>query len=58
MFFHALTYAESRGRCLNMRPLGLMFKHRPRDPTSAMKLTCVTVILSYDSHQIRTENVA
>ena len=31
MFFHALTFAGSRGSCLNTRPLGRVFKHRPRD---------------------------
>ena len=49
MFFHALTFAGFRGSCLNMRPLGRVFKHRPRDPASvnAMKQTCVIVILAY-----------
>ena len=49
MFFHALTFAGSRGSCLNMRPLGRVFKYRPRDPASvnAMKQTCVIVILAY-----------
>ena len=49
MFFHALTFARSRGSCLNTRPLGRVFKHRPRDPASvnAMKQTCVIVILAY-----------
>ena len=48
-FFHALTFAVSRGRCLNMRTIGGVFKHLPRDPASvnAMKLTCVIVILAY-----------
>ena len=48
-FFHALTFAGSRGSCLNTRPLGRVFKHRPRDPASvnAMKQTCVIVILAY-----------
>ena len=42
MLFHALTFAASRGSCLNTRPLGRVFKHRPRDPASvnAMKQTC------------------
>ena len=31
MFFHALTFAESRGRCLNMRMIGQVLKHLPRD---------------------------
>ena len=49
MFFHALTFARSRGSCLNTRPLGRVFKHPPRDPASvnAMKQTCVIVILAY-----------
>ena len=49
MFFHAITFAGSRGSCLNTRPLGRVFKHRPRDPASvnAMKQTCVIVILAY-----------
>ena len=49
MFFHALTFAGSRGSCLNARPLGREVKHRPRDPASvnAMKQTCVIVILAY-----------
>ena len=48
MFFHALTFAGSRGRSLNMRPLGRVFKHHPKDPASvnAMKQTCVIVILA------------
>ena len=51
MFFHALTFAGSRGSCLNTRPLGLVFKHLPRDPASvnAMKQTCVIVILAYST---------
>ena len=42
MFFHALTFAGSRGCCLNTRPVGLVFKHLPRDPASvnAMKNMC------------------
>ena len=49
MYFHALTVVGSRGSCLNTRPLGLVFKHRPRDQASvnAMKQTCVIVILAY-----------
>ena len=49
MFFHALTFAGSRGSCLNLRPLGRVFKHRLRDPESvnAMEQTCVIVILAY-----------
>ena len=42
-------YTGSRGSCLNTRPLGRVFKHRPRDPASvnAMKQTCVIDILAY-----------
>ena len=49
MFFYALTFAGSRGSCLNMRLLGQVFKHRPRDPASvnAMKQTCMIVVLAY-----------
>ena len=49
MFFHALTFAKSRGGCLNTRLSGRVFKHRLRDPASvnAMKQTCVIVILAY-----------
>ena len=49
MFFHALTLAGSRESCLNMRPLGGVFKHHPRDPASvnAMKQTCAIDILAY-----------
>ena len=48
MFFHALTFAGSRGSCLIKRPFGRVFKHRPRDPASvnALKQTCVIVILA------------
>ena len=47
--FDALKLAGSRGSCLNTRPLGRVFKHRPRDPESfnAMKQTYVIVILAY-----------
>ena len=43
--FHALTFARSQRSFWNIRPLGRVFKHRPRDPTSvnAMKQTCVIV---------------
>ena len=46
VFFHALTFAVSRGSCLNTRPLDRVFKHPLRDPASvnAMKQTCVIVI--------------
>ena len=33
-FFHALTFAGSRGSCLKTRPLCREFKHLPRDPAS------------------------
>ena len=50
-FFHALTFAGSRGRgcCFNTRPIGRVFKHLPSDPASvnAMKQTCVIVTLAY-----------
>ena len=62
MFFHALTFAGSRGCCLNTRQIGGVFKHLPRDPASvnAMKQTCVIVILAYlpYSNPIRMENAA
>ena len=49
MYFHALTFAGSRGSCLNTWPISLVFKHLPRDPASvnAMEQTCVIVILAY-----------
>ena len=49
MVFHALTFAGSRESCLNTRPLGRVFEHRPKDRASvnAMKKTCVIVILAY-----------
>ena len=60
MVFHALTFARSRGRCLNMRLIGRVLKHPLRDPASAfaMKQTCLIVILAYLTlfKQIRTEN--
>ena len=62
MFFHALTFAGSRGSCLNTRSIGRVFKHRPRDPASvnAMKQPCVIVILAYLylNSAYRAENVA
>ena len=62
MFFHALTFAGSRGSCLNTRPLGRVFKHHPRDPASvnAMKQTYVIIILAClpDFSINRAENVA
>ena len=47
--FHALSFAGSRGSCLNMRLLGRVIKYRLRDLASvnAMKQTCVIVILAY-----------
>ena len=60
--FRLFLFAGSRGSCLNSRPLGRVFKHLPRDPTSvnAMKQTCVIVILAYlpDLSINRAENVA
>ena len=46
MFFHALTFAGSRECRLNKRPLGQVFKHRPRDlaNVNAMNQTCAIVI--------------
>ena len=37
MLFYALTFG-SRGSCLNMRPLGRMFKLLPRDPANVNAL--------------------
>ena len=58
MFFHALTFAGSRGRCLSRRPTGLVLQHLQKDTASvnAMKQTCEIVILPYIpySNQIRT----
>ena len=34
MFFHALTFAGSRGCCLKTRPIDRVFKHLLRDPAS------------------------
>ena len=49
MFFHALTFAGSRGSCLNSRPRCREFKHLPRDQANvnAMKQTCRIDILAY-----------
>ena len=49
MFFHAFTFAGSRGSCLDTRPQGRVFKRLPRDPANvnAMKQTCVIVILAF-----------
>ena len=60
MFFHALTFAGSRGCCLNKRRIGRVFKHLLKDlaNVNAMKQTCVIIILQIlpYSNQIRTEN--
>ena len=49
MFFHSFTLARSPGCCLNMRLLGRVFKHCPRDRASvnAMKQTFVITVLVY-----------
>ena len=49
MFFYALTFAGSRGSCMNTRSIGQVFKLLSRDPASvnALKQTCVIVILAY-----------
>ena len=39
MFFYALTFAGSRGSCLNTRSLGQVFQHRPREPASILRKT-------------------
>ena len=36
--FHALTFAGSRGSCLNTRPLGRVFKYLPRDPANVIAM--------------------
>ena len=50
MFFHALTFAGSRGSCLNTRPLGRVFNLLPRDPANvnALEQACAIVILAFD----------
>ena len=60
MFFHALTFAGFRGNCLNMRLLGQVLKHLPRDPASvnAMKQTCVILHILPDSNSNPAENTA
>ena len=47
MFFHTLTFAGSRGSCLNKRLIGRVFKHLQRNPESinSMKQTCEMVII-------------
>ena len=49
MFFHALTFAGSRGCCLKHEADRPIVQHHPRDPAivNAMKQTCVIVILAY-----------
>ena len=49
MFFHALTFAGSRGRCLNTKLIGPVLNHLLRDPASVneMKQECVIVILAF-----------
>ena len=46
MVFHTLTYAGTRGSCLNPKPLGKLL---PRDPANvnALKQICVIVILAF-----------
>ena len=48
MVFHALTFAGSRGSCLNTRPPGRVFKYLPRDPANviAMKQPWMMVVLA------------
>ena len=47
--FLCINICHSRGSCFNTRPLGQVFKHRPRDHASvnAMKQTRLIVILAY-----------
>ena len=47
--FHALIFDRSLESCLNIRPLGGVFKHLLRDLASvnAMKQICVIIILAY-----------
>ena len=62
MFFHALTFAGSRGCCLNR--IDRVIKHLPRDRVSANAIkenlcdrySCI-IILPY-SNPIRTEKAA
>ena len=61
MFFRALIFVGPRGRSLNMRPLGGVFKHLPRDPAANVKCTetnicdCYSCILC-DSMKSPVEN--
>ena len=64
MFFHALTFAGSRGSCLNMRPQGRVFKHLPGDLANVnamkQKCDCYSYILpnsNIKSHQKRWKNI-
>ena len=56
MFFHALTFAGSRGSCLNTRPLGRVFKHRLGDPASvnAMRSLFLHVLPDFSTTALKT----
>ena len=61
MFFHALTFAGSRGCCLNTRQIGRVFNIIRGTPSvNAMKQTFVIVILAYFTlfQPIGAENTA
>ena len=63
MFFHASTFVGSPNSCLNMKPLGQMFKHLLRDLASvdAMKQACVIIIIMHilpDFYQNHAKNSA
>lgn len=49
MVFHALSFASSQGSCLNMRPLGQVFKLFLRDMVNviALKQPSMIVILAF-----------
>ena len=49
MFFHPLTFAGSRGSCLDIRLAGRVLKHLQREMAivNAMKQTCVIFIIAY-----------
>ena len=53
MFFHAITFAGSRGSCLSTRLIGRVLKHLPRD--HAMKQKCVIVILIPTKLALKTQ---
>ena len=57
--FIALTLAGSLGRCLNTRPIGLVFKQHPRDPANvnAWKNMCDPYILSLTHTNERSLNI-